>query len=366
MKVLISGVGGPTPRSIARSLKKSSFSDCQLVGTDSNPLAHGLYDSALYSSTHLIPSANEPGYWDALFELVRTEQFDFAMVHPEQEVIAWSKRKHEGKELPCDSLIPDYPLVEVLLSKSKMTKVLEDTPWVPRSYSFFRDRLDFKQLEQVLNYPFWVRASSGSSGLGSLQVYSKDELENWIDINPKVEEFIASTFLPGRNLACKLLYYNGELVRSASGERVNYIMSKVAPSGITGNTSFGRLLNEPNLVEVATQVMDKLFEATQSHKHGFFTVDFKEDAYGTPYITEVNVRMVAFNYSFAMAGANFSEAIISLLSHDSSFDTSYQMYQFKEGQIFLRDVDAEPILMLESDLKKVEFLKGLSVGLQSY
>jgi carbamoylphosphate synthase large subunit len=351
MKVLISGVGGPTPRSIARSIKVSKFSNCELIGTDKNPLSHGLYQTELYSKTVVIPSASDDSYWDTIFNLVEKEQIDFAMVHPEQEVVEWSKRVYEGKPLPCKALLPEYPLVEVLLSKSKMTDLLENTGWVPGSYSFQRDELDKEALFSAVSFPFWVRASSGSSGLGSLLVKSEVELDNWIEINPKVEEFIASTYLPGRNLACKMLYHEGELVRAACGQRVNYIMAKVAPSGITGNSSYGRLLNEPELTEKAIQIMDRLFEVTQTKKHGFFTVDFKEDEHGNAYVTEINVRMVAFNYAFALAGANFSEDILSLLADDAQFDKGYREYSFEPGTIYLRDVDASMIVLLESELK---------------
>ena len=195
-----------------------------------------------------------------------------------------------------------------------------------------------------------MRGVVGSSGLGSLKVSSSEELENWLSINPSIEQFIASTYLPGRNLACKLLYYNGKLVRAACGERVNYIMSNVAPSGITGNTSFGRLINEPQLIEKAKSAMEYLFKATSAEKHGFFTADFKEDESGSAYLTEINARMVAFNLSFAKAGANFGEDIIRLLQEDPSFNRSYQMYEFEPGTVFLRDVDADPILINERDL----------------
>lgn len=353
MKILINGVGGPTPRSIARSIKVSKFSDSELIGTDKNPLSHGLYQKELYAKTVVAPSASDDRYWDTMFNLVEQEQIDFAMVHPEQEVVAWSKRAHDGKPLPCKALLPDYPLVEVLLSKSKMTDLLENTGWVPGSYSFKRDELNKEELLAAVSFPFWVRASSGSSGLGSLCVKSEMELDNWIDINPNVEEFIASTYLPGRNLACKILYYEGELVRAACGQRVNYIMAKVAPSGVTGNSSYGRLLNEPALTEKSIQIMERLFEVTQTKKHGFFTIDFKEDEQGNAYVTEINVRMVAFNYAFALAGANFSEDILSLLSDDAQFDKSYKEYAFEPGTIYLRDVDASMLVLNESELKKL-------------
>jgi carbamoyl-phosphate synthase large subunit len=163
---------------------------------------------------------------------------------------------------------------------------------------------------------------------------------------------MASSYLPGRNLACKLLYFEGKLLRSACAERVNYIMSKVAPSGVTGNTSFGRLLNESEIVDLASNAMDILFEKTGAPKHGFFTIDLKEDEDGTPYITEVNVRHVAFTGCFAAGGANFAMDTVQLLTKPKEFDRDYKMYEFEPGLIFLRDVDAEPILLNEKDLKK--------------
>ena len=351
MNILINGVGGPTPRSIARTIRRySQFDNVKLIGTDINPLAYGLYENDLYDHTYLVQPAGHLDYWATMEKIIKEHQIDLAMVHPEHEVMAWSKRISDGKA-PCRVLLPSYKMSELLVDKSKMTEVLKDSGLVPKSFVFDSDLQNFEVLEATLSYPFWVRATSGSSGLGSLKVENQKSLKNWLHINPNVKQFIASTFLPGRNLAVKLLYHNGKLFRSASGERVNYIMAKVAPSGITGNTSFGRLLNEPDLVGKAISAMDMLFEHTRSEKHGFFTADFKEDESGCPFITEINVRMVAFNICFAAGGANFTEDIIRLLNNDKSFDKSYKMYEFDPGTIFLRDVDIEPKLMNEKDLK---------------
>lgn len=350
MNILITGVGGPTPRSIARSIKKySKFKEAVLIGTDINPLAYGLYETELYSKTYLIPEVLENRYWDAIETLVKKHNIDLAIVQPELEVMEWSKRMLTNN-LPCKVLLADHEMVQLLVDKSKMTTVLEQSGLVPQSYVIEAPNPDYKALEDSLSYPFWIRATTGSSGLGSLKVTDRNTLQNWITINPDVNEFIASTFLAGRNLAVKMLYYNGKLLRTASAERVNYIMAKVAPSGITGNTSFGRLLNEPKLVQKAIDAMELLFENTGAKKHGFFTADFKEDDQGVPFITEINVRHVAFNLCFAMGGANFTEDSIRLLINDKTFDNNYKMYEFEKDLIFLRDVDAEPILMKESDL----------------
>ena len=352
MKILITGVGGPTPRSFAIALKKySSYKHLEIIGTDINPLALGLYQKEFFDKTYIVPPATSPDYWHVIERLISENNVDIAVILPELEVMEWSRRK-ENEALPCKALIPDYSMAELLVDKSKMTEILKDLDIVPPSVTFARDIKNFDEVFNVLGGNFWVRSTSGTSGLGSLKVEDRDSLKNWIQINPNVGQFIASKFLSGRNLACKMLYYNGHLLRTACAERVNYIMAKVAPSGITGNTSFGRLLNEPKLVQEAKRAMDHLFQHTGAKQHGFFTVDFKEDESGKPYITEINVRHVAFTQCFAAGGANFASDTIMLLDGDSAFDYEYKMYEFEKDLIFLRDVDAIPILMKESDLLK--------------
>lgn len=350
MKILITGIGGPTPRSFAIALKKFSFfRRFDLFGTDINPLAIGLYQNELFNKTFVIPPASSHDYWNVIETIIKENNIEIAVILPELEVMEWSKRK-ESQVLPCKVLLPDYSMAELLVDKSKMTEILRDLDIVPPSVTFNRDIKDFEEVFQVLKENFWVRSTNGTSGLGSLKVEDENSLKNWIQINPKVNQFIASKFLPGRNLACKMLYYDGKLLRTACAERVNYIMAKVSPSGITGNTSFGRLLNEPELVGEAKRAMDHLFQYTGANQHGFFTVDFKEDENGKPYITEVNVRHVAFTQCFAAGGANFASDTIRLLSEDQEFEMEYKMYEFEKDLIFLRDVDSLPIIMKESEL----------------
>ncbi len=350
MNILITGVGGPTPRSFAIALKKySKFKNVNLFATDINPLAIGLYQKELFTKSFVIPKATDQNYWAAIDEIIKENEIEYAVILPELEVMEWSKRKHQGN-LPCNVLLPDYSIAGLLVDKAKMTEILSKYNVVPLSVSFHRNTENLEAIFKTLGEEFWVRSTSGTSGLGSLKIDSMDSLKNWIQINPAVQEFLASKFLKGRNLACKLLYWNGKLIRSACAERVNYIMAKVAPSGITGNTSFGRLLNEPELVNVAAKSMDILFEYSGANKHGFFTVDFKEDENEKPFITEVNVRHVAFTQCFAAGGANFASNTLSLISDDADFDLNYKMYEFEEGLIFLRDVDNMPIMMNEKDL----------------
>lgn len=354
MNILITGVGGPTPRSIARSIKfHSIYKNARIFGTDINPLAYGLYEHNLYDKTFVIPPASKPGYWEAIADIVENHHIDLAIIQPELEVLEWSRFKAAGGIWPCKAFLPDYELVKLMIDKALITEVLKDFDLVPISVTIDPNAIDEVAIESVLGYPFWIRATKGSSGLGSLKVDNRDALVNWITINPGVKQFIGSKYLPGRNLACKMLYHHGKLLRAATGERVHYIMARTAPSGITGNTSYGKLLNEPEIVDKIKLAMDVLFEKAGCEPHGMFTADLKEDEHGVPYITEINVRMVAFNLMFAAAGANFSEDMITLITNSKAFDRRFKLYEFNPGTIFVRDVDANPILMNESDLKTV-------------
>lgn len=359
MRILITGVGGPTPRSFAIALKKYSFfKRFELIGTDINPLAIGLYQDSLFAKSYVIPPARDTEqYWNAIEKIINEEKIEYAVILPELEVLEWSKRK-QNQSLPCKALIPDYSIAHLLVDKARMTDALAVFGLVPESVSFHRSISSVNSVFKKLGTPFWVRSSSGTSGLGSLKIGNETELMNWIHINPGVETFLASKYLPGRNLACKLLYYEDKLIRAACAERVNYIMAKVAPSGITGNTSFGRLLNEAGLVELSVKALDHLFNVSGAPKHGFFTVDFKEDGSGQPYITEINVRHVAFTQCFAAAGANFAEDTIRLISGDNTFDMEFKQYLFPEGLIFLRDVDALPVILKEDQLLVKGCVKG--------
>ena len=120
-------------------------------------------------------------------------------------------------------------------------------------------------------------------------------------------------------------------------------MSKVAISGITGNTSKGKLLNEEKIKKVALDAINILCKKTCEKMNGLVVVDMKEDAIGNPIITEINIRHVAFSSSFAMAGQNIAEAQLLLaLNRDDEVCGPVQK-DYPTDNLLLRDVDGVPI-----------------------
>lgn len=348
--ILITGVGGPTPRSFVRAVKLSDRAKSfRFIGVDCDPLAYGLYDRSLFDAGYVVPRANDQDYWPRINEVVNKEEVEGAVILPEEEVLEWAQNNYRLEQNVVTHL-PDYSLAKTLVNKHKLHEYLDGSALIPKFDKINTGSYNYNALAEELGNIFWVRSTEGSSGLGSLKVESKSALSQWISINPGVGEFIATEYLPGRNMACKMLYFDGTLRRTACAERVEYIMAKVAPSGVTGNTSFGRLINEPKLVKLSEEALESIASDLATDLNGIFTVDFKEDAEGNPRITEINIRHVAFTSSIALGGANLPADTLEWMFEANRSGMERIDYTYEEPLIFLRDVDSKPVVMREADL----------------
>lgn len=352
MNVLITGVGGPTPRSFVRAVKlvENEFTNSlRFIGVDCDSLAYGLYDRSLIDKSYVVPRADDEEYWSAVNRIIKKENIDVAVILPEEEVLEWSKNNHK-LERSVKVHLPNFDLASTLVNKHRLHEYLSSSQLIPKFKKINPSHYSYTDVTDEIGEVFWIRSTEGSSGLGSLKIESESALAQWISINQNVEEFIATEYLPGRNMACKMLYFDDDLKRTACAERVNYIMAKVAPSGVTGNTSFGRLINEPELVQLSEEALEKISSDLETELNGIFTVDFKEDANGNPKITEINIRHVAFTSSIAAGGANIPLDTLSALFSEDNTTMERLDYTYDEPMIFLRDVDSEPIVMKETEL----------------
>lgn len=101
INVLLTGIGGPTPRAIAKCLKKySKYGSYRIIGTDCNPFLLGLYEKKYFNKSYLIPSAHSAKYWNIILDIIDKDAIDIAVVQPEEEVEMWSKYL-ENNIIPC-------------------------------------------------------------------------------------------------------------------------------------------------------------------------------------------------------------------------------------------------------------------------
>ena len=124
-------------------------------------------------------------------------------------------------------------------------------------------------------------------------------------------------------------------------------------SGISGNISRGRLINDERLLsarETQTAVAS-ILQQTHETMHGIIAVDFREASDSRPMITEINLRHVAATYSFAAAGFNLAEAQL-LLTLGRVDELGHKEAIYPEHNIILRDIDGAPIWL--ADYKNLE------------
>jgi carbamoylphosphate synthase large subunit len=343
--ILITGIGGPTPRSIAKAIR-AAFPEYKLIGIDANPKALGFFMPGLVDKYYLAPKVTEPGYWPFIQNLIADASIDFAFVQPEKEVIGWGEFYNENGSFPCPVFIPPLEYANALVDKVKMSNLLKETDYIPKTISITPQNPNYDGVANEIGYPCWIRASTGSGGYGSLKLQRKEDLEAWLFIHNNVKEFTVSEYLPGRHLANQMMYIDGKCVRNAGLECVEYVMADVAPSKVTGNTSFGRFLNEKALLDFCEESMDYIAQKLGIKPHGVFSFDLKEDAEGNMKITEINVRHMAYTGIMSKIGFDLVSDTIKLLS--GSFDTlnpANHQFFYDNPYIFLRDVDIEPLIL---------------------
>ena len=120
--ILISGIGGPTPRSIAKVIKQK-YPEMRIVGIDSNPKAIGFYMSGLVDEYHVSPKASDENYWYFIENLVRENRIDYAFIQPEKEIIAWGDYYMKNGKYPCHTFLPPKSLALTLMDKALMADI---------------------------------------------------------------------------------------------------------------------------------------------------------------------------------------------------------------------------------------------------
>ena len=168
-------------------------------------------------------------------------------------------------------------------------------------------------------------------------------------INSNIGEFTVSEFLPGRHLANQMLYYEGEYVKGASLECVEYVMANISPSHVTGNTQYGRFLNEDNINKFCDRCIKYLEKKLNIKAHGILSFDLKEDKNGNLKVTEINIRHMAYTGVMAEVGFDLIEDTIRIMEDGNCENVErIPFFHYDKPYVFLRDVDVEPII-LDSD-----------------
>lgn len=346
--ILLTGIGGLTPRSIAKVIRKN-HPDYRLIGVDANKKAMGFFMPGLLDDYAVCPRCTEEGYFPFIEQLVKDYQIDYAFVQPEAEIVEWGAYYEKNGRYPVEVFMGCKSLSESLRDKAIMAELLKGTHFIPNTIKVTQENPRYEEVAQQIGFPCWIRATEGTGGLGSLRLDNLDSYKSWLFINSFISEFTVSEFLTGRHLANQMLYYNNEYVKGAALECAEYVMASTAPSHVTGNTHFARFLNEDRINRFCDECIKYLCAKLNVPAHGILSFDLKEDKNGDLKVTEVNIRHMAYTGVMAQVGFDLIEDTIRIME-DGNADRIVRdpYHHYDKPYIFLRDVDVEPIV-LESE-----------------
>ena len=340
MKIVITGACAVSARNVLRSLKMSEiFKDAIFIGWDMCSILYGVYSKA-FDKMYKVPAVTDPQYRSIVSDILEREKPDAVMVIPEVEVLYWAKNPFD-----VPHLVPPADFCELAISKRKIFNLLKDTELIPLSVDLSRDDAFNEKINLPLDFPMWIRdASAGTaSGKGSFMAHDMTELKAWVNINSGIDNFQLSEYCPGGNYGVLCLFQEGRLLKVAIAERIEYIMAKVAVSGITGNTSKGRFLNDDSIKKNALDAIERVCQASNTIMNGLVVVDMKANKKGVAKVTEINIRYVAYNCCLASAGFNLAEYhLLTALGRSAELSPEQEII-FPKNNLFLRDVDALPI-----------------------
>ncbi len=343
--VLVTGIGGLTPRSIATIIREN-HPDYKIIGCDVDKKAMGFFMKGLVDEYYICPYCTSPDYFSWIEKLVEEKGIDYAFVQPEREIVEWGIYYEEKGKFPCPVFMGSKLLSVSLKDKSIMADLLRGTDYIPKTIKVTQDNPRYEDVEKEIGFPCWIRATEGTGGLGSLKINDISSYKSWLFINEKIPEFTVSEFLNGRHLANQMLYYNGEYVKGAALECVEYVMANTSPSHVTGNTHFGRFLNEDRINEFCDNCVKYLERKLGVSAHGILSFDLKEDNNGNLKVTEINIRHMAYTGVMAHVGFDLIEDTIRILEDGNCNNVIRDKYfHYKKPYVFLRDVDVEPIIL---------------------
>ena len=343
--ILVTGIGGLTPRSITKIIREN-HPNYQIIGIDVNKKAIGFFMKGLLDGYYVCPRCSTPEYFPFIEKLVEEKHIDYAFVQPESEIVAWGDYYEKNGKFPCPVFMGCKTLSVSLKDKSIMADLLEGTDFIPKTIKVTQINPRYEDVEKEIGFPCWIRATEGTGGLGSLKLEDLSSYKSWLFINNEISEFTVSEFLTGRHLANEMLYYNNEYVKGAALECAEYVMANTAPSHVTGNTAFGRFLNEDRINKFCDDCIKYLCNNLQVAAHGILSFDLKEDKNGNMKVTEVNIRHMAYTGVMARVGFDLIEDTIKIME-DGNADRVERVpfYHYVKPYIFLRDVDVEPIIL---------------------
>jgi hypothetical protein len=175
---------------------------------------------------------------------------------------------------------------------------------------------------------YWVRETQGAGGKGAQ---------------------MASEYLPGRNISVELCFFNDKPVGYFMKERLSYSISgSKEPTHQFGTSFVSKCIKNDLILDFALTATSLVAVQTNTKRHGFYGIDFKENKDGRFKITEINAgRLLTASYCYYyLTGYNLLLAgIKKFLGED------YKLGKYPLNYGIIRQMDQEPRLFTPKETK---------------
>jgi glutathione synthase/RimK-type ligase-like ATP-grasp enzyme len=341
-RVLVTGAGGSAAANFVQSLRAAP-EPFHVVGTD---VRREHLELADLDARYLLPRADDAAYIDELNAVVEAEKVE--VVHPQPDPEVWLLAGR-GLEVWARTFLPSAETIALCQDKAACAARLEDAD-IPVPQTGHGDVHDAAAEILAKHGKAWVRATRGAGARASLPVTTVEQAvawaQYWVETRGLVyEDFMVGEFLPGREFAFQSIWRRGELVTSQGRERLEYLYGHLTPSGQTSTPSVAKTIQRDDVNEIAASAV----RAVDPDANGVFCVDLKEDAEGTPRVTEINAgRFFTTSNFLTAAGANMPYLYVRL-AYGEDVNGLPPFDAVEEGLYWVRMVDMGYKLVREGE-----------------
>ncbi len=307
-RILVTGSGSPVGANVTRSLRMAGRRPF-VLGTEAS--RYHIHLSLADETVAVPPARDGDAFVAALLRIIAEHRID--MVLPTDPVEVRTVSVHRTLFSGAHLMLPPHEAIAVADDRWRTYRLLRDAGLpVPITRRIER-HADLESLfAELTSRPIWVRGAS-APGIGiaatALPCREIGHASAWVAHHRGWGQFVASEYLPGRNLTWSGIFYGGELVVGQSRERLEHVLPHTSPSGITGATAVTRTVSRPDVHDASEAAV----RALHGPPHGVYGVDLAEDAGGTARITAIRAGRFGTTVHFhSEAGCNLVEILTSL------------------------------------------------------
>lgn len=193
MNFLVTAAGSTIAQGIIKSIKSSGM-DCNIITTDNQPYAAGLYRG---KASYLVPLAKSPDFIDEIIRICRKENIDGIFVGTDYELLKFAENKGRIESETGASVFVSPPeIIRISDDKWLTHKFMEENgfPTIPSVLSHDADKI-----VKEVGFPLVVKPRIGDSSKDMFVVHNEEELIERINYHlstPNKNKFLSEKSEP--------------------------------------------------------------------------------------------------------------------------------------------------------------------------